>query len=166
MEPFKLRRWKQASSTDRLAFYTCARPGRSRGPNGQVADGIVHKWLQGLPDEEKVAVVSLLGRKPDGTSEFAFYSFSGAWDTPEERRGRPSFAEWVARSRQSRPIKVVEHPTEDFKPIPPETLAAIANDVLTFLEDGWTVILVDSGGETRNRRVCSHLRFVEDSRRP
>ena len=166
MEPYRLRRWNKRSSTDRLAFYTCARPGRSKGASDEVTDEMVYKWLQGLPRGEKVAIVSLLGRKPDGMSEFSFYSFCGAWESPEERRRRPTFAEWIVGSNQDRPMKVVEHPTVDFKQVPCETLDAVARDVHRLLEDGWTVILVDSGGETRTKQVCSHLQFVEDSRRP
>lgn len=165
MEPHRIRRWNKASSTDRLDFYTCARPGRSKGANGQVADALVHKWLQGLPKGERVAIVSLLGRKPDGMSEFAFYSFCGEYDSPEERRRHPTFSEWVAEAGQDRMIKVVEHPTEDLRKIPEETLVALAKDVHSFLEDGWTVVLVDSGGETRTKMVCRYLQFVEDSRK-
>ena len=164
MEPYRCRRWNERSSTDRLAFYTCARPGRSKGPRDKVADEMVYKWLQGLPRGEKVAIVSLLGRKRDGMSEFWFYSFCGAWDSPEERRRRPTFAEWIAKSNQDRRMKVVEHPTIDFEPIPRETLDAVERDVRRLLEDGWTVILVDSGGEIRTKKVCRHLQFVEDSR--
>jgi len=166
MEPYRLRRWNERSSTDRLAFYTCARPGRSKGKSGDVADEVVYKWLQNLPQGEKVAIVSLLGWKPNGMSEFSFYSFCGAWESPEERRRRPTFAEWIAESNQDRPMKVVEHPTEDYEPVKPRILDAVERDVHRLLEHGWTVILVDSGGETRTKQVCSHLQFVEDSRRP
>ena len=164
MEPYRLRRWNERLSTDRLAFYTCARPGRSKSASDKVADEMVYKWLQGLPGDEKVAIVSLLGRKQDGMSEFWFYSFCSAFESPEERRRRPTFAEWIDESNQDRPMKVVEHPTIDFEKIPCEILDAVERDVRRLLEDGWTVILVDSGGMTRTDQVCKHLQFVQDSR--
>jgi hypothetical protein len=84
----------------------------------------------------------------------------------DHRQRRPTFAEWITRSKQNRTIEVFEHPTEDFKQIPSETLDAVTKDIRMLVEQGWTVILVDSGGETRTKRVCSHLEFVEDSRKP
>ena len=71
MEPYRKRRWKKASSPERIAFYTCARPGRSLSKTDRVPDHIVHKWVKGLPGPN-TTIISLLGQKPDGTSEFTF----------------------------------------------------------------------------------------------
>jgi hypothetical protein len=101
-----------------------------------------------------VVVVSLLGHKPDGTSEFSFYSFFG--------RGQ-SFQQWLDREYPEKTIKVVEHPTCDFRPVPKETLAAVASDILNLLSEGRTVVLVDSGGMQRTGQVCRHLGAIEDS---
>jgi hypothetical protein len=108
--------------------------------------------------------VSLLGRKqgPEGQSEYSFYSFCGLGDTPEERHGRLSFQEWLDRYHKDRPILVIEHPTYDFRPVPPETLAAVASDIFKLLGAGRTVVLIDSGGETRTKTVCKYMGFVED----
>jgi hypothetical protein len=110
------------------------------------------------------SVVSLLGRKPDVMSEFSFYSFVGKFDTFAERGHRPSFQEWLDQRHLGRGIQVIEHPTVDFKPVPPETLTAVASEIDSLLLAGRTVVLVDSGGETRTKAVCKYIDFVEDSR--
>jgi hypothetical protein len=117
MEPHKLRRWRRSSSRDQIQFFTCARPGRSKGSTESVPDPVVDKWVNRLPGGTKITVVSLLGRKPNGLSEFSFYSFSSAIETPDERGKRPLFQEWLARRHAMRKIEVVEHPTTDFKPL-------------------------------------------------
>lgn len=145
-------------------FFTCARPGRSKSATDPVADPLVQAWARGLPGGSNTVLVSLLGRKhgPDGVSEFSFYSFHGAMDHPLERRGRPSFQEWL-REHTDRDIQVIEHPTYDFRPIPAETLSAVGADVIEQLSAGRTVVLIDSGGETRTKVVCKYLGFTEDT---
>jgi hypothetical protein len=98
--------------------------------------------------------LSLLGAKPDGTSEYSFYSFYG----------RESLRDWLDRRHGGRSIQVLEHPTTDYGLIPCAELAAIATDVSRLLLDGFTVVLVDSGGEMRTGTVCRYMEFVEDSR--
>lgn len=168
MEPHRLRRWKRPGPTEQLNFYTCARPGRSKGNTGQVDDALVSKWARNLPGVPSTTIVSLLGRKPPprDQSEFSFYSFCGGWDTPHERRGKPTFEQWLTRHHPSLKLEVLEHPTLDLAPIRAESLAAIAQDVNRLLEAGRTVVLVDSGGVQRSGQVCKHLGLVEDSRRP
>ena len=56
-----------------------------------------------------------------------------------------------------------EHPTCDLKPIAPETLDVIAGDINTLLSAGRTVVVVDSGGQTRTGVVCRHMGAIEDS---
>jgi hypothetical protein len=131
-----------------------------------VPDDVVRQWVRGLPGGAKTVIVSLLGRKssPSGVSEFSFYSFHGASDRSEERRGRPSFQEWLCNQFPGRPIKVVEHPTYDFQALPAETLEAVASDILRELSAGSSVVLIDSGGQERTARVCGYMGFVEDSR--
>jgi hypothetical protein len=161
MEPHRLRRWKRTHSPNPLPFFTCARPGRSAGKSDPVPDSLVDKWVKGLPGDAQTAIVSLLGTKPDGTSEFSFYSFGGK----EEARSRPSFQQWLDRRHPARVMRVFEHPTVDFKPIPTETLAAAAADIESLLASEWTVIVIDSGGESRTKALCKHLNLVEDSRK-
>ena len=164
MEPYKLRRWRHKSSTDQIPFYTCARPGRSKGNSGPVSDALVDKWIEGLPGNPPTIVVSLLGRKPNGLSEFSFYSFAGTFEDPAERKSRPLFLNWLKRRHPGRVEVIIEHPTIDFKPIDIATLTAAVATIDTQLSKGQTVVLVDSGGETRTRQVCQHGGFVEDSR--
>ena len=39
-----LRRWKRRGGIEQQNFYTCARPGRSKGKKGQVDEATVSKW--------------------------------------------------------------------------------------------------------------------------
>lgn len=167
MEPRMLRRWKPNSSSRTGQLFTCARPGRSKGPDTTVPDDLVHRWVRGLPGTTNTIVVSLLGRKhgPDGLSEFYFYSFCGGFDLPSERRGRLSFQEWLNRWHKDRCIQVLDHPTYDFNPIPEATLLAVTSDITNLLSAGRTVVLMDSGGDTRTKQVCKYLGFIEDSSR-
>ena len=149
MEPYRKKRWGYSGT--QLDLYSCARPGRSKGPDGVVADSIVLDWLEGLPKGEKTTIISLLGTKPDGKSEYSFYSFD-----------EDTFEEWIAKKGFT--IGVVRHPTKDFSRIPNETLESNKTSVINYLKEGHTVILVDSGGITRSGAVFRYIGFSEDSR--
>src|SRR4030095_821487 len=85
-----LKRWRLDTTQKPLWFFTCVRPGRSgnqASKTSPVSDDLVHPWVFGLPSP-RTAIVSLLGRKPDGTSEFSFYSFHGGFDFPADQPGR------------------------------------------------------------------------------
>ena len=115
VEPFNLRCWKVSVAGKREAvFYTCARPGRSLGPDAQVDDETVSTWVKGLPSPS-TAIISLLGRKGNtrGVSEFTFYSFCGGTDGPSERKCRMTFLEWLEHHHKDRGIVLREHPTID-----------------------------------------------------
>jgi hypothetical protein len=162
MEPYKLRHWGRLGETGTL-LHSCARPGRSSGADAMVPDGLVMKWLAGLPQAKQLTIVSLLGRKhgPNGASEFRFYSFCGSSDSPDEQKGRLRFQQWLHETCPNLDIDLVEHPTFDFCKIPEERLKAIASTVVEHVSKGRTVVLVDSGGETRTKAVCRHLNLVE-----
>ena len=169
MEPFRRRQWRSRASPQNLQFFTCARPGRSKGNSGRVPDELVDKWVRGLPPGNKIVIVSLLGRKqcPDGVSEFSFYSFHGGWDRPDERRRKPSFQEWLDRRYKDRSFLVIEHPTTDMgrsETFPPGTLDAVACDISRLLREGRTVILMGFRRDTRTGMVCRYMGFTEDSR--
>ena len=117
--------------------------------------------MSNLPGDAP-AIVSLLGKKPNGTSEFSFYPFHGGFDDPGTQRGRPSFQEWLKKNYPDRHISVREHPTEDSCAISKEVLASVAADISQCLNAGETVILIDSGGQERTGAVCKHLGVVED----
>jgi hypothetical protein len=162
MEPYRLRRWRSRSN-HLHKMYTCARPGRSKGRDGPVSDSMVDTWVIGLPGKVEVVIVSLLGRKPDGESEFSFYSFHGQWDEGPERRKKLSFQEWINHRKYPRTVRVIEHPTWDFRPVPQETVEAVSADICVRLGEGLCVVLMDSGGETRTKRTCAFMGFTEDS---
>jgi hypothetical protein len=109
------------------------------------------------------AIVSLLGRKPDGTSEFSFYSFYGGFDQLSDRPGCLSFQSWLDRWHSDLAIVVHEHPTCDFKPVPQDVLEAVSKDIKKLASAGRTVVLIDSGGVTRTGNVCRHISAMEDS---
>ena len=155
MEPWKLRRWRLPSSSGSAEFYTCARPGRSKSKKEKVPDKFLHDWVQGLPAASDVVVVSLLGEKPDGTSEHSFYSFYA--------KGR-SFQQWLDKNCPEKGVQVIEHPTVDFHSVPAETLEAAATDISRLLSEGRTVVLMDSGGQERTGQVCTYMGAIEDSR--
>ena len=137
---------------------------RSLSKDSPIKDEVVHRWVRNLPGPN-TAIVSLLGRK-HGKSEFLFYSFYGGLDSPSEYRGRPSFQNWLDRWHKGLSIQVVEHPTHDFCPVPAEVLVAVSADISRLLTEGRTVVLVDSGGETRTGQICKYMKFLEDTRSP
>jgi len=165
MEPYKLRRWKPKAESLSGQLYTCARPGRSKDKDAIVPDYLIYQWLDGLPGDGALTIISLLGSKSGtkGASEFDFYPFFGAWDTQEERHGKVSFQEWLNKRYKRRAIHVIEHPTYDFQRVPITTLQAVALDIGTLLSRGETVVIVDSGGVTRTEAVVRrHMNFIED----
>jgi hypothetical protein len=167
-EPHRLALWK-SRSTGR-SIYTCARPGRgSQGKHGSVDDGLVKKWISNLasslPGDSDITIVSLLGRKPNGSSEFRFYSFHGPWDDDAEREGKQSFAEWLTQHNVGRSIRVIEQPTVD-KSIPDETVCQIADGITRLLDQNACVLLMDSGGCQRTGQVCEYMDFVRSGRFP
>ena len=157
MEPYKLRRWKKKDDTIAIDFWTCARPGRSKGPHGSVSDEIVVKWISHLPPGVDT-IISLLGTKPNGMSEFSFYSFGSDRDD----NSRTTFQEFIERIPGFEDVTVLEFPTTDFQRIPPEQLTSIKAATDARLHSGSIIVLVDSGGEQRTRQVCNHLGLVEN----
>jgi hypothetical protein len=147
MEPHRPTRWKAPGFSADVQFYISARPGRSYGKEAIVADSIVDEWVQGLPGRKGTTIVSLLGRKPNGTSEFSFYSFHGSWDTRSQRRDKPlSFQCWLDMRHPDRSLEVVEYPTIDMPDVPQETLVCVARKISKLLSEGRIVVLIDSGG--------------------
>src|SRR5436309_1858049 len=149
MEPHNKKRWQKRSSL----LFTCARPRIDESKNDPVDDKIVNQWVRDLPGQNTV-IVSLLGKKPNGKSEYSFYSFCG----------RQTFQAWLNERYPDRSIQVIEHPTTDYEAIPSEVLAAAAADVSRLLAEGRTVVVVDSGGETRTGQLCEYMGFVKDTR--
>ncbi len=165
MKPYKLRRWRWNDGESSYYFFTCARPGRTgkeESKKAKVPDIVVNNWLSGLPGP-MTAIVSLLGRKPNGMSEYSFYSFYGGYDKPDEQLGRKSFREWLDLHHSASPIQLLEHPTDDFQKISDDKLSAASETIADLLHQGHTVILVDSGGQQRTYQVCHYMGAIEDS---
>jgi len=156
-EPHRLTRWKLKQSPLAGHLFTCARPGRSKGSKVNIPDDLVNTWVKGLPDSEEVTIVSLLGRKPTGKSEFSFYSFRGGFES--ERPRCPTFQEWLDGRYGSGRYRVLEYPTIDLQQVPSETLSQVSATVLSLIRQGRTVVLMDSGGFSRVERVCTFMGF-------
>jgi hypothetical protein len=157
--PYKLRRWRMNIDGVERHFYTCARPGRTadhKSKIASVADGLVLDWLKVLPGPQP-AIVSLLGSKPDGTSEFSFYTFRGSFESGQ----KPTFQEWLAD--RGFLIPVIEVPTTDTKRLDNQLLFEISEAVLRLVGDGRVPIVMDSGGEQRTGSVSRFLKALEAS---
>jgi hypothetical protein len=75
-EPANLREWiAPANSQGGGRLFTCGRPGRATfGPEKRaIADDVIDAWVKGLPQAEVLDIVSLLGKKTSGFSEFGYY---------------------------------------------------------------------------------------------
>jgi hypothetical protein len=140
MGPYGKRRRKKIASPKRIAFFTCARPGRSLGSTQRVPDDVVHKWVKTLPGPHRT-IVSLLGHKPNGRSEFLFCTFHGKDDTPRKAHGKQPWQAWLDHHHYER-----------------------GRDVERLRAEGCTIILIDSCGQTHTGTVCKHLRLAEDPR--
>lgn len=147
-----MKRWRRSSSRAVEPIYTRARPGRQRGANGSVPDSEISRWLNELPRNRPLSVISLLGQKPDGRDEHSFYSF----------RNAAGFKNWLQNARPG--TNVFAHPTTDFERVTPQSIEAIKIDFDRELAHGRTIVIVDSGGVERTRQVCNALELIEDPR--
>lgn len=48
-------------------------------------------WVKGLPAANLLYIVSLLGKKPNGYSEFSYYPFRSS----KEDDDKPTFQQWL-----------------------------------------------------------------------
>lgn len=127
----------------------------------RINDEVVNAWISGLPNSvEGTIIVSLLGRKPEGLSEFSYYSFRGGFDQSEDRPGCPAWQEWLSE-RFGSTYCVCEFPTVDTEPVPEVTKKLVVSAILRFMHSGKTVILVDSGGVGRTGNVVSTMKKME-----
>lgn len=157
-EPGNLAEW--ARSKDPAAagsLYTCARPGRVTYDRKRVLidDDTIDRWTHGLPDPRPLHIVSLLGSKRDGFSEFGYYPFR----SEKETNPKPSFQEWLD-SRYGPGLVVHEVPTVDAQAIPDDILEATTSLVVSLTKLGSTVLVVDSAGSVRSARVCIAAGFI------
>ena len=149
-----MKRWRRRAVTDAIPIYTCARPGRGRfGPQAQVPDSEVIRWLSELPKHRPLSIISLLGHKPDGMDEHAFYSF----------RDASGFQKWLGRQLEGT-VNLFSHPTTDFGRVDSVTVMAIRSNLDQELSLGRTVVIVDSGGVQRTGQICREFGLIEDTR--
>ena len=156
-EPINLREWKApGSSWQRGRLFTCGRPGRGTYGRAKVtvAEHIIDRWAGGLPKADVLYIVSLLGRKTTGLSEFSYYPFRSS----EEHDAKPTLQEWLTKRYGQRFI-VHEVPTVDGRGIPRGILDAAARSVRNSLERGHTTVVIDSAGAERSGRVCEAIGY-------
>lgn len=158
-EPINLREWKPLRSEEaRGRLFTCGRPGRGTLEFGKkkilVDDDTINLWIRGLPEADVLHIVSLLGQKSNGDSEFLYYPFRSS----NESESKPMFQKWINEQSERRFI-VHEFPTVDAKGIPREVLSAVTGHVLDLIEKEYTVVIIDSAGAERTARVCEAIDY-------
>jgi len=114
----------------------------------------IDEWVYGLPNAEVLHIVSLLGEKKDGYSEFNYYPFRSSKVPGEE----PTFEEWL-NGRYDRRFKVHEFPAVDARSMQPETFDSVVRQIRVLLDAGRTVVVVDSAGEVRTGNLCSSMGY-------
>lgn len=157
-EPINLTEW--TSRTDRghkRSLFTCGRPGRAIFGQNRLPVGcvIIDKWVEGLPGAEVWHIVSLLGRKKDGFSEFGYYPFRSAKEPGE----KPTFQEWFDQRYQYGRFIVHEFPTTDARGIPPDVAEAAKGCILELLESSRNVVVLGSAGAERTARICEPIGY-------
>lgn len=157
-EPINLREWRPVSAApSRGRLFTCGRPGRATFGREKrpIGDETIDLWVNGLPLAEVLHVISLLGEKTTGFSEFGFYPFQSS----EEPGTKPTFQRWLDE-RYARRFVVHEFRTVDGRGIPRNVLTAATRLALALIEDGNTVVVMDSAGAERTARVCEAIGYA------
>jgi hypothetical protein len=157
-EPCNLKKCEPEGTLLPGRLFTCARPGRSLGRIADVPDEIAESWVDGLPKANIVHLVSLLGWKEDGRSEYSFYTFRGGSQNPD---GRPTFQEWLDSRYCPDRFEVHDYPTEDAGDfsLSGEDIESLSTLVMYLLSMGETVVLFDSGGAQRTGQICRAIGF-------
>lgn len=156
-EPCNLKRCEPEGKPQPGRLFTCGRPGRSLGSAASVPDEITECWVAGLPSADAVHLVSMLGSKEDGRSEYSFYTFKGS----HERSGKPTFQTWLDSRYGTGQFQVHEYPTVDGGPgsLSEEDVESVRSIVMPLLSRGETVVLFDSYGSERTGQFCNAAGF-------
>ncbi len=152
-----LREWRAVTGSGRPGrLFTCGRPGRATYGRAKIVvpTDVIDQWQRGLPGALVLHIVSLLGCKTTGLSEFSYYPFRSA----TESGTKPTFEAWL-NERYDRRFLVHEFRTVDGQGIPGDILDAAGRGVLACLEDGRTTVVVDSAGAERTARVCETIGY-------
>ena len=131
-EPINLREWKAPPGSRQIGrLFTCGRPGRAtfKREKIRVPEEIIDLWARGLPKADVVHIVSLLGWKNTGFSEFGYYPFRSS----KEEETKPTFEEWL-NDRYPERFVVHEFPTVDAQGIPRDVLCGAKRQVLSLLD--------------------------------
>ena len=161
LEPKNLCEWRGPDkSACRGRLFTCGRPGRATygRKRRRVPDNVIDRWVQGLPDTEVLHIVSLLGCKNDGFSEFDYYPFRSSLESGSQ----PTLQEWL-RERYDREFIVHEYRTVDAQGVPPDVLSSAKRQILNLLDGDCTVVVIDSAGAERTARVCENVGYARMS---
>lgn len=164
MEPANLHEWAHvAGAATGGRLFTCGRPGRATFGRARqlIHEDTIHLWVMGLPKVEPLYVVSLLGKKKDDFSEFAYYPFRSS----TEIGSKPTFQQWL-EERYPRLFRVSEFPTIDAQGIPADVLAKTRDHVLELVAAKATVVVIDSAGAERTARVCESAGYERNPAQP
>jgi hypothetical protein len=119
-----------------------------------VSEDTIDEWAKGLPKTRVLHIVSLLGKKKGGFSEFDYYPFRSA--TIEG--SKPTFEEWLNARYGGGRFVVDEFPTVDADGIPSDVVDRVKECVLSLLE-AHIVLVIDSAGAKRTARICEACHF-------
>jgi hypothetical protein len=111
-----------------------------------------------MPGEPPWHLVSLLGHKCNGLSEYSFYDFRASCE-PDD--GRPTFQAYLDRIDEPGSSVVHEFRTVDYQPVRVPMLMEISERIWDLLQGGLTVIVFDSGGMSRVGQVRKRLAFAD-----
>ena len=156
-EPMNLREWRPATASPRGGrLFTCGRPGRATFGRAKrpVDDDTIDLWVKGLPEAEVLHIVSLLGEKTTGFSEFGYYPFRSS----TESGPTPTLQEWLDK-RYGQRFVVHEFPTVDGRGIPQDVLGKVTRHALDLIENGNKVLVLDSAGAERTASVCEAMGY-------
>lgn len=159
VEPYNLREWTTRHGPQESGrLFTCGRPGR--GTFGidkvQVPRNVIDLWARGLPKTDLLHIVSLLGQKRDGLSEFWYYPFGSSTESDH----KPTFEKWL-NSRYAKRFVVHEFPTTDHQGVPPEVRDEVAHCVSELMKKGYIVVIVDSARAERTGRIRERLGYTQ-----
>ena len=150
-EPMNLREWRPGIFTPQPGrLFTCGRPGRATLGRAKkpVDEGTINLWIKGLPEADVLHIISLLGEKTSGFSEFGYYPFRSS----KESGTKPTFQQWLDKRYGGRFV-VHEFRTVDARGIPRDILKTVVRHSLDLLENGHTVLVLDSAGDPSDSRT-------------